>query len=129
MHYGKDPLSFLDHINGDTLDDGIENLRDVVLGRNNRNKGIYDGSLYVTLREYADDRYLTINRQLRFSFDFWPDEDAEAIQQELHDAIAPIVDRIYANRRGRQRPPSEKIVLSPTRTLGNAEPGYRRNGR
>ena len=44
MNYARDPLSELDHINQDKLDDCIQNLRDVPAGKNERNKGHRDGS-------------------------------------------------------------------------------------
>jgi hypothetical protein len=128
MHHGKDPLGFIDHINGDTFDDRIENLRDVVLGENARNTGIIrDGSSYVNLREFVSNS-LTIHNGLELRLGLWPDEDGEAIQQELHNAVAPIIDRIYDNRRGRQRPPSPRVVLSTNggASNGNAKPAYRR---
>jgi HNH endonuclease/AP2 domain len=37
MHYGVDPVGFIDHINGDASDDRIVNLRDVPPEQNSRN--------------------------------------------------------------------------------------------
>jgi hypothetical protein len=110
LHTGHDPLGVIDHRNGDRTDDRFENLRDVVSGQNARNKGLlHDGSLYVGSGEYVDNGSLTIRTRLHFGIALWRDENAGAIQLELHNAIAPIIDRIYGARRGRQRPPSEKV--------------------
>jgi hypothetical protein len=125
MHHGVDPQGVIDHINGDSYDDRIENLRDVVFAINSRNRGRRDGR-YVTYGEYIDPRRGDIHDVLRFGINLWPDEDVETIQQELHDAIAPIVDRIYDNRRGRQRPSRQKAWLpTPAPVNGNART-YRR---
>jgi hypothetical protein len=127
MHHGKDPLGYIDHINGDSLDDRIENLRDVVSGENSRNRGPRDGSSYVIYQEHINNSSCKSNA-LKFTISLWPGEDIEAIQQELHDAIAPIVDRIYDNRRGRQRPPSPRLPAPIKRAVnGNANPAFRRD--
>ena len=41
LFYGRWPNNFIDHINGDKLDNRIANLRDVETSVNNRNKGLY----------------------------------------------------------------------------------------
>lgn len=38
LHHGSWPLHTIDHINGDAIDDRIENLRDVIQAENNENK-------------------------------------------------------------------------------------------
>jgi hypothetical protein len=124
MHHGTDPIGYLDHINGDRSDDRIDNLRDVVLGENSRNRGRHDGSLYVTDVSKVCNKYWYMTRHLRFGIALWSDEDTEAIQQELHNAIAPIIERIYDNRRGRQRPPS--LQVAPDFRPSNTKPAYRR---
>jgi hypothetical protein len=110
LHHGHDPLGVIDHISGNSLDDRIENLRDVVWGENSRNKGNHDGSVYVTQTEGVD-RYGNISRHLRITLGIWPDEDIDAIAGELHRVVAPVIDRIYASRRGRARPPSPKVLF------------------
>jgi hypothetical protein len=121
MHTGNDPLGFIDHLNLDTLDDRFENLRDVVRGESNR--GRRDGGLIVHYDETCS-KSLCITQSLRFTLGIWPDENLAAIQAALDQAIQPIVERIYANRRGRARPLSPRVKLPAAN--GNSEPRCRR---
>jgi hypothetical protein len=125
LHHGTDPIGFIAHINGDTLDDKIENLRDVAWGEWGRGALRGPGS-YINHFAQVCTRVSALRNSLRFSLCLWPDEDCAAIQRELHSAIAPIVDRIYAGRRGRLRPPSPRVALPALPALRG---GYRRNGR
>ena len=44
LHYGKWPENIIDHINGDTLDNRIKNLRDVTYRRNSQNHKCHRGT-------------------------------------------------------------------------------------
>ena len=40
LHYGKWPVNFIDHVNGNPSDNRIENLREASYAENNRNRSI-----------------------------------------------------------------------------------------
>jgi hypothetical protein len=107
MHNGIDPKGEIDHINRDTLDDRIENLRDVTKGANGRNKRNNAGS-YI---RFIKDRKMRRDRnRLSFSLILWLDEDCEGIRESLSVAVAPIIEKVYREREYRSHPPSPELA-------------------
>jgi len=50
--YGKFPDNYIDHINHDRSDNRIENLRDVTISENNRNRKTFPNNYYNKLISY-----------------------------------------------------------------------------
>lgn len=98
MAHGRDPDGFLDHINGDTLDNRIENLREVSHSQNMLNKKIYknsnSGASGIHLR--SDNgmwrAYISLDGKRRYLGQYATKEEAQAalnpVREKLHGEYA-----------------------------------------